>query len=288
MAENQSGTTGGAATGTATSGAASTGTTPAVSGNTAAPTEWTAGFSDETRGYVQKKGFKDAGALADSYISLEKLHSAGPDRLLRLPESMESEEAKAMWERLGKPKEAKDYALKTPDKGDPKFTEWAQDVFHKGNLTAKQASDIQAAWNERMAQVQTQTIENQKAAATLAATDLKTEWGAAFDKNKALADQAGKVLGWSDQKLGALAAAVGPKDALKMLLDIGNSISESKFVGGRPAPDGTVTPEQAQAELKQLYQDQAWVTRYNNGDFDAKKRMTDLQKMATPGDLHLT
>lgn len=287
MAENQGGAAG---TGTPppAAGAAPTVTTPAASGNTVAPTEWTSGFSDETRGYVQKKGFKDAGALADSYISLEKLHSAGPDRLLRLPESMEGDEAKAVWERLGKPKEAKDYALKTPEKGDPKFTEWAQDVFHKGNLTSKQASDVQSAWNERMAQVQAQTAENQKTAATLAVTDLKTEWGAAFDKNKNLADQAGKVLGWSDQKLGALAMAVGPKEAMKMLLDIGNSISESKFVGGRPAPDGNITPEQARAELNQLYQDSAWVKRYTNGDFDAKKRMSELQKMANPGEVRLT
>lgn len=263
-------------------------TTQTATATAAAPattsTDWTQGFNDDQKGYIQKKGFKDASALADSYINLEKLHGVGPDRLLKLPDTMDSPEGQAIWERLGKPKEAKAYNLKVPEQGgDPKLAEWAADIFHKGNLTTKQAETVMQAWNERQAQVAAQSTENQKAAGQMALTDLKTEWGAAFDKNMGLVDQAGKILGWDVAKLNALKAAVGPKDAMKMMLDVANSTAEDKFVSGRPAADGTVTPEQARSELQELYRDANWVKAYTSGDYEAKKRMQHLQEMANPG-----
>lgn len=254
-----------------------------------APPEWTSGFNDEMKGFVQNKGWKSAQEVADSYRNLEKLHGVPQDRLLKLPESMESPDAQAIWEKLGKPKDAKGYSLKVPEKGgDPKLAEWAADVFHKSNLTTDQANKVMNAWNERMGAAQAQAVENERAAATLAATDLRTEWGAAYDKNLNLANEAGKVLGWDATKLNALKAAIGPKEALKILVDIGNSVSESKFVGGRPAGDGTVTPDQAKSELAELYKDASFVKKYTSGDYDAVQRMTKLQKMANPGDHRLT
>lgn len=267
--------------------------TPASSGASATPpptqTEWTSGFSDEIKGYIQKKGFKDAGTLAESYVNLEKLHSAGPDKLLKLPESWESPEAQALWERLGKPKDAKGYELKVPEKGgDPKLAEWAADVFHKGNLTASQAQAVMTAWNARQEAVTAQTAENQKMAAAAADTALKQEWGAAFDKNKNLVDAAARVGGMSNEDVAALSTAIGPKKAAELLLKVGNSLTEAAFVAGRPAADGTVTPDQARSQLEDLKRDQGFVQRYLAGDFDAKRKMEHLQKMANPGDMRLT
>ncbi len=252
------------------------------------PQEWTSGFSDETRGYVQKKGFKDASALADSYINLEKLHGAGPDRLLRLPESMESAEAQAVWEKLGKPKTAKDYQLQVPEKGDPKLAEWAQDVFHKANLTSAQAQATMKAWNERQAAALAQTIENQKIALQQNTEKLKTEWGAAYEKNMNLAKSGAMALELDATMIDSLGNAMGTEKLFKQLSKIGAGVGEATFVSGQPGPQGAITPEQARSELQDLFRDKAWVSKYTAGDFDAKKKMEHLQKMANPGDMRLT
>ncbi len=289
MAEAGTGT--GGATGTGAAGQAGNGgagqTTSTGAGATS--TDWTTGLSQETRGYVQKKGFKDAGALADSYINLEKLHSAGPDKLLKLPESWEGPEAQAVWERLGKPKDAKSYNLKVPEKGgDQKFADWAGEAFLKNNLTATQAQGVINAWNDRQAAAQLQTVENQKIAVAQAVDSLKTEWGAAYEKKMNLAKSGAIALKLDAATIDAIANVQGAAQLYKTLSEIGAGVGESTFVAGRPAPDGVITPDQARAELEELKRDQGFVQKYLKGDFDAKKKMEHLQKMANPGEQRLT
>ncbi len=282
---------GGPAAGAAGAGAGAaggTGTAPTGGTATGTTSDWTAGFSEETRGYVQKKGFKDVSALADSYINLEKLHSAGPDRLLKLPESMDAPEAAAVWEKLGKPKDAKGYGLQVPEKGDAKLTEWFGDSALKNNLTANQAQGMMKAWNERQAAVVAQTIENQKIAMAQNTEKLKTEWGAAYEKNMNLAKSGAIALDLDAASIDLLGNTIGTERLFKQLSKIGAGVGESSFVSGRPAADGTVTPEQARSELKNLFQDRAWVQKYTSGDSEAKKRMEHLQKMASPGEMRLT
>lgn len=272
-------------------GQAGAGTTPApgTGGTGGAPAEWTSGFSDDMKGYVANKGWKNAQEVADSYRNFEKNYAGvGQERLLKLPESWESPEAQAVWEKLGKPKEAKGYGLKVPEKGDPKLTEWASDVFHKSNLTADQAQKVMNAWNERQTAVQTQTNENQKMALTQATEKLRTEWGAAYDKNMNLAKSGMLALELDTATVDIMANVMGAEKVFKQLSKIGAGIGEASFVAGRPAGDGTVTPEQARNEIEELKRDQAWRQKYLSGDYDAKKRMEHLMKMANPGDMRLT
>jgi len=63
--------------------------------------EWYAGIADEgLRGYVQTKGFKDPGALAESYRNLEKLQGVPQERLLKLPPG-ESVDIELQWTNQG-------------------------------------------------------------------------------------------------------------------------------------------------------------------------------------------
>lgn len=282
-------TTTGAASPVTTAGATTAQATATVGTGAAPAAEWTSGFSDDMKGYVQNKGWKNAQEIADSYRNFEKNYAGvGQERLLKLPESWESPEAQAVWEKLGKPKDAKGYALKVPEKGDPKLAEWASDVFLKSNLTADQAQKVMSAWNDRQTAVQTQTVENQKIALSQATEKLKTEWGAAYDKNMNLAKSGMMALELDSATVDLMANTMGAEKVFKQLSKIGAGIGESSFVAGRPAGDGTVTPEQARNEIEELKRDHVWVQKYLGGDFDAKKRMEHLMKMATPGDIRLT
>lgn len=262
---------------------------PAAQPPAPAPQEWNAGFSDDVKGYVQNKGWKNPQEVVESYRNFEKLQGVPQDRILKLPESADAPEFQAVWERLGKPKEAKDYGLKVPEKGgDPKLAEWAAEVFHKGNLTTKQAEAVMSAWNARQEQVAKQTMENQKIALSQATDRLKTEWGAAYDQKMNLAKAGVAALKLDAQTVDLIASIQGADVLFKRMAEIGAGIGESAFIAGRPAPDGTITPEQAKSELKTLMQDTAWRTRYLAGDSDAKKKMEHLQRMANPGEIRLT
>ncbi len=251
--------------------------------------EWTSGFSDEMKGFVQNKGWKNVQEVADSYKNLEKALGVPKERLLHLPESMDAPEAQAVWEKLGKPKTAKDYQLKVPEKGgDPKLAEWAGDIFHKSNLTSTQAQAVMNAWNERQVAVAAQTIENQKIALAQNTEKLKTEWGAAYEKNMNLAKSGAIALELDAAAIDLLGNAIGTEKLFKQLSKIGAGVGEASFISGRPAADGTVTPEQARSELKGLFDDKVWAQKYLAGDSEARKRMEHLQKMANPGEMRLT
>src|SRR5690606_18358521 len=98
-------------TAAAPAAATTTTTTPAAPAATTTTqttaTDWTSGFSDDLKGFVQNKGFKDPASVLDSYRNLEKLMGTPKERLLRLPENMD--DANAMGEiytRLGRPQTA--------------------------------------------------------------------------------------------------------------------------------------------------------------------------------------
>ena len=78
------------------------------------PPSWTTGFTDELKGYVDAKGFKDAQSVVESYRNFEKIKGVPQERLLTLPEKDEDPSWNDVWKRLGRPDQPKDYQLEVP------------------------------------------------------------------------------------------------------------------------------------------------------------------------------
>lgn len=252
------------------------------------PTDWTSSFDADTKGYVQNKGFKDPGDVINSYRNFEKLQGVPQDRLLKLPESVSSPEMKAIWERLGMPKEAKDYKVEFPKElltSDPKLQEWTEATFLKHNFTKAQADGFLKDYADRYGQSSTASVEAQKAAMAKMDADLKKEWGAAYDQNKNIADSAARTMGMSETEVRALGNAMGADKALKFLHKLGTATSEASFVPGRAASSGIMAPEQAQNKIHQLMGDKAFLDRLTTGDADAKKTWENAHSMAYPGEI---
>jgi hypothetical protein len=255
---------------------------------TAAPAaDWTSGFNDEMKGYIQNKGFKTPADLAESYRNFEKLQGVPQDRLLKLPEKLDSPEARAIWERLGTPKEAKDYQLEVPAQGgDQKMAEWAANEFHKLGVPKPMAEGFVKAFNARAAQADADAKAAAQAASATAEANLKTEWGNAFEQNKARVEQAARVLGIDDKGLLALNRALGPEGAPKLLLKLAAATQEGQFITGQPVP-GVLTPEQAQSQITDLRRDSDFVQRLAKGDHEARQKWSNLHQAAFPGSVQL-
>lgn len=282
--ESTGATQGAAATSgqTATTGA----TTTTVAPTTTAPapsTEWTAGLNDELKGYAQTKGFKDPAAVLESYRNFEKLQGVPSDRVLKIPESMDTPEGRAIWEKLGRPKDAKDYSIEIPKEyGDEQLVEWVRSVADKGNMTQKQVETFVNEWNARSEAIV--KAENEKVTAEYQAQEanLKRDWGQTFEQNINVARQACNSIGISKEQVDAIESALGYEGTMRLLHKLGSATGEAQFVSGQ-SNGGQVGPEQAKSRIAQLQTDKGFISRYISGDTEAKREFERLHQIAYPG-----
>jgi hypothetical protein len=247
---------------------------------------WAASFKNEAlKTYVQEKKFTDVEQLAERYQNLEKLRGVPDDRLLKLPEKMEGVEARAIWERLGAPKEAKGYEIPRIENGDNSFADWAETVFHKAGVPKSQALEIVNAYSEFGSNFQKAQSEGRIKAMQQGDEALKKEWGAAYEQNVGVAKQGVRILGLDAKTLDLMEAGLGREALYKNLQKIGLGMAESTFVDGTPAPSAkSETAQEAADKIKQLQSDRKFGKKLSRGDVEASNEWNRLHKIAFPGD----
>lgn len=264
----------------------------------ASETPWYSSFSEETRGWLENRGLhtkSQADALTDliqQNRNLEKMRGAPADRIVTLPEHLDEPGAlDALFTRLGKPAEAKDYGLTVAeDKSDADYVTWAQQFAHELNLTKAQAKDFDTKMRAYVADAETKATEAQETTNAANMETLKQEWGNTFHTNVELAKNAARKLGAGDAEIEALEAALGSNTAvLKLFQKIGAGMSEAPFVAGHTSgPGGATTPEAARAKIQELHGDPefraAYVKEMDSGTPGPKtKQLRDLHILANGG-----
>lgn len=267
-------------------------TTSATLTSVPAGADWANSFkSEEVKSYITQKGFKTPESLAESYKNLEaKLSTKIPeDKMIVLPEKMEGDSARAVFERLGAPKEAKGYEIPRDEKTDVKFVETVEGIFHKNNLTKSQALGVVAEWNTLIQNQNQAKMEAEKNALTQATVALQAEWGGQYEANMNIARQGAKILGLNVEDVNLIASVKGPEHVFRTFQKLGAAVGESQFVDGQSGATGTtqMTPEQAQAEIKQLINDRKFAKQLSKGDVEANARWTKLNQAAAPGQKQL-
>ena len=243
------------------------------------------GLDAETSGYVTNKGWKGVGDLLGSYRNLEKLHGAGPERLVVLPGDDKPESWGPVYDKLGRPKEAKGYEIPMPKEGgDEGLANWFRGVAYENGLSARQAKSMIEKWNEHvggLAKTSTEATAQKHAAEV---TTLRTEWGSSFDANAKLVDRAAEAFGMKAEHVNALKTAMGPAGAMKFLHAVGSKLGvDASFVSGdsrNPGNFGGMTKEQALAGLAAKRADKAFVAKFAAGDTAARAEMDRLHQIA--------
>lgn len=244
-------------------------------------TDWTTGLDDGMKGYVQNKGFKDVPSIVHSYQNLEKLIGVPKERLIKMPEKSDAPEWGEIYDRMGRPKTAADYKLEVADNSDEGFVNWAKENFHKNGLTQKQAETLIKGYNELAKTRETEYTSQVAKQHENELKSLKSEWGAAWDQNSSIVDQAAQQFGIDEKTLIALRDAMGSAGAMKLLHNIGSKIGEASFVGSN-SPQGfnnILSPQQANAKIQDYMKDPEFTRRYLSGDVEARETMTKLHKM---------
>ena len=245
--------------------------------------DWTTGLPDDVKGYVQNKGFKDPGAVLESYRNLEKLIGV-KEKLIQLPTKDDDVNAwNEVYNKLGRPSKPEEYKIDAPKQGgDEEFAKWAKNTFHETGLTAKQAEALVAKWaeftgsrTEAQTQVLAQAAEAQEQA-------LKKEWGAAYDQKIKEGRRAINEFGIGPEMIDKLEGAIGFEPLMKLIANIGSKLAEPEFVTGKAPGFGPMTPEAARQKITSLRSDPEFTRRYLSGGAAERTQMESLHKWASP------
>lgn len=239
---------------------------------------WDTHISDETdRGWVKSKGVKAPGDLVKSYRELEKFVGVPKEQLLKLPENLDSPEAEAVFQRLGKPAKAEDYKI------DGEFKDFAEQ-FHKANLSTKQAEVLVKAYTERATAQAKAAADAAQTALTNEVEGLKKTWGNAHDQKMQLASHAAAKFNLGAEGLSAIQKAMGYTKGAEFLATLGEKMGEASFVQGNGGVQKLDT-DTARGKIAEKMADPAFMKRYTSGDKAAIAELIRLGEDAHPGEM---
>lgn len=256
-------------------------------------TPWHTGLDAETVGHLQNKGFDKLPineavlGITKSWREAEKLIGVPAEQIIRLPKDPnDSDGMKAVWQRLGAPKDAKEYDFSTALKADGKpadeaFVEFMRKTAGELNLPKDMAARVAASLVKYQSENETAASAERTAKLTEERTALAKNWGANQAANMQVAKNAAAALGVKPEDVAALESVVGYARVMDMFRQIGSKIGEDKFVRPDNNPSGVMTMEQAVARKAELMKDAGWTAKYMNGDTAANREMTALLKIIT-------
>jgi hypothetical protein len=258
----------------------------------AAAKPWHDGVDAETIGHAQNKGWKldnpkeAFSAAAKVARDLEKHFGAPADRIVKMPAAdAKPEDIRAYYERLGAPKEAKDYDLSAVT--DVAIADSLRATMHERGVPKDAAASIAATVAKALESKATQqaTLDAGKLAEQKIA--LEKNWGAkdsaTYQFNHLQAMEGARRLGITAEAVKALESQIGYDQVMEAMRKIGANTREGDFIE-RPAGGAqgdVVTVEGAAARKKELMADKGWGDRYLSGGVAEKREMDRLNQMIT-------
>lgn len=281
----------GGASGGGSEGDAAAAKAAADAATTAAASDWRSGLDVSIKDHASLKDFKDPKDLAKSWVEAQKL--IGVDKI-PVPQNYDNPEVRAKFaneiaDRLGRPKEAKEYKItdvKLPDGVNFKVAPEALDTLkveaHKLGLLPHQLDGLYKWYvTDTGNRLKAHQEGIQKSINDITA-ELRSEWGAAFDAKKGIAEKVLDKFATPEERAHLIKTGFNndPK-IIRMLSRFGESVSEDTFTKG--GSETTMTPEEATKELAKIRQQLTEMQQSNPEYKILLKRRTELMAMATPG-----
>ncbi len=278
---DEAGAGGGGAAGGAGAGGGDAG---AGAGGAAKP--WFDGLDAETLGHWDNKGWKKddpkalAGELHKAWKAAEKFVGVPADQVLRLPKDQNDEAGWAgVRERLGMPKEAKDYdfsAIKFADGTELEagFTDSMRSALHKAGVAKDAAPEIVKAVVKYLGDADAAEASARTVTLKAERDSLTKEWGNNFEFNRLTAMQGAKRLGVDEATVAKLEGEIGYAKVMEMFRRIGAGTSEDTFVEGTSG--NPTTRNGAVARKSELMSDPEWSKRFLSG---SKKEVDEMNAL---------
>ncbi len=240
------------------------------------------GLSQEDVGYIQASTYKDPSSIikalreAKQYIGMDK------NDLIRIPKADAdgNRDLSEVFKALGRPDDAKGYEL-----GDTDFAKAASEKLFELGLSKKQATEL-ATFIAAQDEVNKKAEEEKwNANVESGIKELQKEWGADYEANTAVAQQAVRDIaaktGFTEEELNKIESTLGTDKATKLFYAIGAAQGGVKNLQNYNA--GQETPEIAAFKLKELKQDKEFVARLAKNEHKAVQEVVRLTALAMGG-----
>lgn len=249
---------------------------------------WTDGFSESQMAIVQNKQWNSPQDMANAYEHSSKFLGADPSSLVKLPTSADDVDGlNNIYTKMGRPEKAEGYSFEMANEmGGAEFTGWMKETVHSIGLSDKQAGALAEKLNQFNADSMAKMQADSQANTTTQINELKTEWGAAHDKNTLQAKVAAQSLGISEDQIKGIESELGYKETMKLFQKLGEKVGEANFQDGTDNGgfQSTMTPEQAKAEISRLMMDSdfvsAWSNKHAPGHKEAVAKKSQLMELA--------
>lgn len=221
---------------------------------------WMGALPSELQGDATLARYADIPSLARAHVEQRKTMG----NMVALPgENATPEQMGALWDRLGRPADAKDYDIPLPDGANSQFADAFRPVAHQLGLTKAQAKGL-TEWDVKR---QTDAQAAYEAEGQRDIDALKTgDWAGKYDANVAAAKAAFKAMGFDPQFADELDRKVGSAALLKGFHKLSEQIGEHGRVDGDGEGIGGVKDADAEATLRSRQADKGWREKLNAGD----------------------
>lgn len=237
-------------------------------------------FTDEaTRGYMERKGFKDVQALGASFASLERMMSSGR---VPLPASEEDVEGyDRAFAALGRPETAAEYGFGELAGADPEFSGQAAEWLFEAGVGKARAEALAEKWNAYVGERQAADQAAFEAQSQADWIDLQREWGPRFAQNTETFRRGALTFGLSRQEMATIEAGLGTRRTVELFAKIGQGLAEDRFIDGEGRGGFGMSREQAERRIASLRRDQSWQARWMAGGADEKAEWSRLTRIAS-------
>lgn len=247
----------------------------------------------DIRGEAVFRDIKDLDGLAKGYLHAQKLIGRDPKSVLPIPAADDQAAWSEVYAKLGRPEAPEKYAfpdVKLPEglAIDQTLQTGFAKVAHDLGLSQAQAEKLYGWYNSATGEMFTGQQLRINEARTQAEHALKSEWGAAFDKNIQLASLAVDHYGGEELRA-ALPAEMQNNPALvKMFAKLGAQLSEDGVLGKSAGGFGdALSPGEAQQQISAKQADPKFMSDYMDkrapGHAAAVETMQRLYQFAHPG-----
>lgn len=245
--------------------------------------DWKTGLPEDIKDDPSLKAISDIQALAKSYVHSQRM--IGADKIVVPNKYATPEDWKNVYAKLGLPESVEKYELKTKEGADPKdnFFVGFREQAHKAGILPHQAQQLYDWYDSTIADM----VKNQQAAISQQAeaevSELRQEWGQAFDMKVRAAKAVVQKFGDDNFKTYLEETGLGNNPQLiKLMAKIGESLVEDKFRGDGDAP-AALTPQFAQKEINKILGDpkHPYYDNRHPGHADAVTEMQRLFSMST-------
>lgn len=234
------------------------------------PAHWSRGegmgFDDDTVGWLENKGFDNPQAAITAQRDLEKKLGGPAEMLQKWPESDDSEGLKAIYERLGTPKDVEGYKFDFEEGAavDPDTLAWFKQSALGRNMPNDMAFGLIKDWNTEVARIQEAQQQEIEVRDQAENTELANAWGSKLEERLDYGKRALTAHGIEEDMIEKMQSAMGPKALAQFAAKVADTMGEDTIAANTTTPAFGVSKEQVQSQIAEL-----------NGEIGADKARYD-------------